>query len=113
MPEFLRLGIVDIIDIVLVGLLIYQVYKIIRGTAAVSIFIGIIFVYFIWMVVKALHMELLTTILDKIISVTEGSGGGAVYPLYAKMDGMGGGGSSVEPGSTSISKTVTVIWSLK
>ena len=69
MPEFLRLDIVDIIDIVLVGLLIYQVYKIIRGTAAVSIFIGIIIVYFIWMVVKALHMELLTTILDKIISV--------------------------------------------
>ena len=69
MPEFLRLDIVDIIDIVLVGLLIYQVYKIIRDTAAVSIFIGIIFVYFIWMVVKTLHMELLTTILDKVISV--------------------------------------------
>lgn len=53
------------------------------------------------------------TKLDKILSVTEGSSGGVVYPLYAKMDGMGGGGSSVEPGSTSISKTVTVIWSLK
>ncbi|HPX79795.1 MAG TPA: diadenylate cyclase CdaA [Bacteroidales bacterium] len=69
MPDFLRLHIIDILDIVLVGLIIYQVYKIIRGTAAVNIFIGILFVYFIWLVVKALHMELLTSILDKVISV--------------------------------------------
>jgi len=69
MPEFLRLDIVDILDIILVGLLIYQFYKIIRGTAAVSIFIGILLFYFIWLVVKAFHMELLTSILDKVISV--------------------------------------------
>ncbi len=69
MPDFLQLDIVDVIDIILVGLLIYQVYKIIRGTAAVSIFVGILFVYFIWLIVKAIHMELLTTILDKVISV--------------------------------------------
>jgi len=53
------------------------------------------------------------TSLDKVISVTEGGSGNLIYPLYAKSDGMGGGGSSVEPGSTSISKTVTVVWSLK
>ncbi len=53
------------------------------------------------------------TSLDKVISVSEGSSGGGVYPLYAAMDGRGGGGSSVEPGSTSISKSVTVVWSLK
>lgn len=54
------------------------------------------------------------TTLDKIISVSEGSGGGASYPLYATMDGRGGGGgAAVEPGSTTISKTVTVVWSLK
>ncbi len=51
--------------------------------------------------------------LDKVISVSEGSTGGVSYPLYA-MDGRGGGGgASVEPGSTKISKTVTVVWSLK
>jgi uncharacterized protein len=53
------------------------------------------------------------TTLDKVISVSEGSGGGVSYPMYA-MDGRGGGGgASVEPGSTTISKTVTVVWSLK
>ena len=53
------------------------------------------------------------TSLDKVVSVSEGSSGNSIYPLYAARDGMGGGGSSVEPGSTSISKTVTVVWSLK
>lgn len=53
------------------------------------------------------------TSLDRVISVSEGSSGGGVYPLYSAMDGRGGGGSPVEPGSTSISKSVTVVWSLK
>jgi len=53
------------------------------------------------------------TTLDKIISISEGSGSNLIYPLYAARSEMGGGGSSVEPGSTKISKTVTVVWSLK
>ncbi len=53
------------------------------------------------------------TSLDRVINVTEGSSGSVTYPLYAKMDGMGGGGAALEAGSTKISKTVTVVWSLK
>lgn len=54
------------------------------------------------------------TSLDMVVSVVEGSSGGVSYPMYAaKADGMGGGGSSLEAGSTKISKTVTVVWSLK
>ncbi|HSV94701.1 MAG TPA: SIMPL domain-containing protein [Spirochaetia bacterium] len=54
------------------------------------------------------------TMVDKVVSVVEGSSGGVVYPMYAARDGMGGGGgSALEPGSTKISKTVTVVWSLK
>lgn len=54
------------------------------------------------------------TILDRVLSVTEGSSSNTVYPLYAR-DGMGGGGGGapVEPGSTNVNKTVTVVWSLK
>lgn len=69
MPDFLRLDILDCLDILLVGLLIYYVYKIIKGTAAVNIFFGVLLFYVLWLIVKALHMELLTAILDKIISV--------------------------------------------
>jgi len=53
------------------------------------------------------------TSLNKVISVTEGSSGSTAYPLlYAKADGMGGG-ASLEAGTSKISKTVTVVWSLK
>jgi hypothetical protein len=54
--------------------------------------------------------------LDKVISVTEGSSGNVVYPvaMMAKTDSSAlGGGAALETGTTKISKTVTVIWSLK
>ena len=69
MLDFINIHWIDIIDILLVGLLIYQIYKLIRGTAAMSIFIGIIILYFIWMVVKTLHMELLSAIMGQVLGV--------------------------------------------
>lgn len=53
------------------------------------------------------------TVLDRIISVTEGSSSNAIFPLYAMGAGGGGGGAPVEPGSTNVNKTVVVVWSLK
>ncbi|HTX87505.1 MAG TPA: diadenylate cyclase CdaA [Bacteroidales bacterium] len=67
--ELFHLRIVDIIDILLFAILLYQVYILVRGTAAVRIFLGIIAVYLIWKVVKALHMILLSEILGMFISV--------------------------------------------
>jgi diadenylate cyclase len=61
--------IVDIIDIVLFAILLYQIYHLVKGTAAIRIFIGIIAVYLVWKVVKALQMHLLTEILGQFISV--------------------------------------------
>lgn len=66
---FINIELIDIIDIVLVGVLIYQAYKLIRGTAALNIFIGIIVFYFIWLVVKALQMDLLSSILGQVMGV--------------------------------------------
>ena len=56
MLEFINIHLIDIVDIFLVALLIYQIYKLIRGTVAMSIFIGIIILYIIWLVVRTLHM---------------------------------------------------------
>jgi diadenylate cyclase len=63
------LRIIDIIDILLFSLLLYEVYNLVKGTGAIRIFIGLIAVYLIWRVVKALQMQLLTEILGQFISV--------------------------------------------
>jgi diadenylate cyclase len=67
--SFLKFGIFDILDVVLVALIIYQLYNLIRGTIAANIFIGLITIYLLYMVVNALHMQLLTGILKKFADV--------------------------------------------
>jgi diadenylate cyclase len=63
------LRIVDVIDIILFAILLYEIYNLVKGTAAIRIFIGIIAVYLIWKIVKTLQMQLLTEILGQFISV--------------------------------------------
>ena len=65
--KFLDFRILDILDIVLVAVLLYYVYKLIRGTAAINIFLGIAIVYLIWKLTVALKMELLSDILGKFL----------------------------------------------
>ncbi|MBW6478202.1 MAG: diadenylate cyclase CdaA [Bacteroidales bacterium] len=69
LPAFLQIRLLDVIDIFLVAVLIYYLYKIIRGTGAVNIFLGIISIYIIWWFVRFFEMELLTEILGQFISV--------------------------------------------
>ncbi|MCK4343656.1 MAG: TIGR00159 family protein, partial [Bacteroidales bacterium] len=66
---FITIRILDIIDIFLVAILLYQVYRLIKGTVAINIFMGIFALYLFWLVVKALNMELLGSILGQIIGV--------------------------------------------
>jgi diadenylate cyclase len=68
-PDLSNIGVVDVIDILLVAILLYQVYNLIKGTAGLKIIIGIIAVYLIWKVVKTFHMHFLTAILGQFISV--------------------------------------------
>jgi uncharacterized protein (TIGR00159 family) len=69
LPAFIQIRFLDIIDIFLVAVLIYYLYKIIRGTGALNIFLGIISIYIIWWLVRLFEMELLTEILSQFISV--------------------------------------------
>jgi diadenylate cyclase len=66
---FLEIGWIDLVDITFVSLLLFQLYRLMRGTLAVRIFLGFISVYIIYIVVKSLHMELLTAILGQFIGV--------------------------------------------
>jgi uncharacterized protein (TIGR00159 family) len=59
----------DLIDIFLVAIILFQLYRLIRGTAAFSIFIGIFFIYLFWLIVKALNMELISALLGQVIGV--------------------------------------------
>jgi len=65
--DFLNFGFLDALDIVLVAVLLYYVYQLVRGTAAINIFIGIAIVYLIWKLTVVAHMELLSDILGKFL----------------------------------------------
>lgn len=66
---FLEVKWVDIVDILLVSILLYQVYKLMRGSVALSIFFGFLTLYLLFLVVKAAQMELLTAILGQFMGV--------------------------------------------
>jgi diadenylate cyclase len=66
---FLEVSWVDLIDISLVAILLYQVYKLIRGSLAVNIFLGILALYLVYLIVRAAQMELLATILGQFMGV--------------------------------------------
>ncbi len=66
---FLGFRFLDLIDIILVAIVIYQIYKLIKGTIAIHIFIGAFSLIITWLLVKALHMKLIGSILDAIVSV--------------------------------------------
>lgn len=69
MFDFLNISLVDVLDVLLVAVLIYEVYKLIRGTQAMSIFIAIILLYAARAVFGALNMTLLTHIMDAVLGV--------------------------------------------
>lgn len=66
---FDAIRLLDLIDILLVTFLIFQVYKLVRGTVAVNIFYGVFLIYILWLVVRALNMQLLGSILGQVIGL--------------------------------------------
>ncbi len=66
---FLSFGITDAIDILLVAIMLYQLYKMVKGTAAVNVFIGLALIYIVWIIVRAFELKLLGSILGKFINV--------------------------------------------
>ena len=66
---FIQIRVFDIIDIILVAALFFGLYRLLKGTSAMSIFIGIVAIFLIWQLVKFLQMEMLTAILGAFVSV--------------------------------------------
>ncbi|MBO7464656.1 MAG: diadenylate cyclase CdaA [Bacteroidales bacterium] len=67
--SFLQFGLTDILDICLATLLIYWLFRWLRGTTAVNIFIGILLFYILWKLVVLFHMDLLSEILGQFLNV--------------------------------------------
>ncbi|MDN3596787.1 diadenylate cyclase CdaA [Zunongwangia endophytica] len=67
--DILSIRFLDILDILLIAMLLYYVYKLVRGTVAVNIFIGIVIIYLVWRLTQLLQMELLSSVLDQFVGV--------------------------------------------
>ncbi len=67
--DILKFTVVDVIDVILVALLLYYIYKLVKGTVAINIFIGIIIIYLAWRLTDFLNMELLTGIFGGFMKV--------------------------------------------
>jgi diadenylate cyclase len=68
MLDFLDFSFLDSLDILLVALLIYYIYKLLKGTVAINIFLGIAFIFLIWKITQILKMEMLSNILGYLLS---------------------------------------------
>ncbi len=66
---FLELSIADVLDIILLGLIIFFMFRWIKGTSAMSIFVAIVSLYLIRVLVGAFNMRLMTAIMDMILDV--------------------------------------------
>ena len=67
--SFLKFNFVDAIDIFLVVLLLFYFYKLVKGTVAINIFLGIVIIYLIFQLTLTLEMNVLSNILGNFISV--------------------------------------------
>lgn len=69
MNLFITIRFLDILDILLVAFILYQLFMLIKGTVAFNIFLGLFFVYLFWLLVRALNMELMGSIMGQFIGV--------------------------------------------
>lgn len=67
---FFEFGIKDIIDILLVALMLYYLYRLMKESRSLNVFVGIMVFVLMWLFVsQVLEMRLLGSIMDKLVSV--------------------------------------------
>ena len=69
MFDFIDISFIDVLDVLMVGLLIYWLIRVVRGTSAVNIFLGVLLLYVVWIASRALGMKLLSFILGQVLGV--------------------------------------------
>lgn len=67
---FFSFSIKDFLDILLVAVMLYYIYRLMRSSGSINIFLGILVFIIVWILVtQVFEMRLLGTILDKLVSV--------------------------------------------
>lgn len=66
---FISFRLTDAIDILLVAIILYLAYNLVKGTSAINIFIGLALIYFAYIVIKAFDLQLLSSIIGKFVNV--------------------------------------------
>ncbi len=66
---FIQVRFLDLVDILLVAIIFFEIYRLVKGTVAFNIFMGIFIVFVVWLIVKSLKMELLGSILGQLFGV--------------------------------------------
>lgn len=67
--NFIDFKITDIIDIILVAVLLYYMYKLVRGSVAINIFIGIVIVWGFWKLTELLDMKMISSMVGGFMQV--------------------------------------------
>ncbi len=67
--SFLDITVWDALDVLIVGFLLFQMYRLLRGTVAIYILVGVVLLYVVWWLVRSLDMDLLSAILTQFVSV--------------------------------------------
>jgi len=67
---FFEFGIKDIVDIVLVAMMLFYIYRLMKESRSLNVFMGILVFIVLWLIVsQVLEMKLLGSIMDKVLSV--------------------------------------------
>ncbi len=66
---FLKIGIIDLLDILVVSIIIYNLYKILRRTRAVQMITGLVFIFIVNLLAQLLNMQELTWIFRNLSTV--------------------------------------------
>ncbi len=102
-----EIGLIDYIDIFLVSCILYKTYKVLRGTVAIRIFIGILFFIVAWLMVNfVFHMNLLGGIMDQIVNV------GAIALIVLFQEEIRQSLSRIGTGGSRLSKFINRLFSV-
>jgi diadenylate cyclase len=66
---FLPIRIWDVLDVLIVGYLIYLVFNLLRGSIGFKIFVGVLTLFLVWWLVGVLKMDMLSMLLNQFVNV--------------------------------------------